>query len=89
MDHDRDLLKGLGKPAFLPHIRYKFWPDIDHTITTLAAQRKLLDEVRKWAVEVAAKQPRGAEAQERRGTTAAAMASPATVEHRFDARLAA
>ncbi|MDM0115081.1 hypothetical protein QTI66_23230 [Variovorax sp. J22R133] len=91
VDHNRDLLKGLGNPPFLQRIRYKFWPDVDHTITTLAAQRKLLDEVRKWAVEVAAKQPRDAAAgaTERRTATPGTPAQPLAAEHRIDARLAA
>ncbi len=53
-DRGRDLLSSLHGAPFLQGIRYRFWPDIDHTATTLGAQKKLLDEVCGWAVDVAA-----------------------------------
>ncbi|SFM76884.1 alpha/beta fold hydrolase [Variovorax sp. OV329] len=57
VDHDHDLMRDLRGSAFLPHVRYKFWPDIDHTATTLASQRTLLDEVCAWALAVARGHP--------------------------------
>jgi pimeloyl-ACP methyl ester carboxylesterase len=59
-DRDRDLLSGLRGAPFLEHVRYKHWTDIDHTITMLAAQHKLLEAVRTWALELAARQRSGA-----------------------------
>ena len=52
-DRGHDLLSSLHGAPFLQRVRYKFWPDIDHTATTLGAQKKLLDEVCGWAVDVA------------------------------------
>lgn len=52
-DHGHTMLKGLGKPAFLQHVRYEFLKDVDHTATTIAAQQRLLDRVCPWIEEVA------------------------------------
>lgn len=57
VDPGRDLLRGLGNPPFLAHVRYEHFPGIDHTATTLAAQRKLLDATCAWALRVQAAQP--------------------------------
>jgi pimeloyl-ACP methyl ester carboxylesterase len=52
-DHGFSLLKGLGRPPFLQHVRYEHLKDVDHTATTLAAQQKLLDLACSWIVEIA------------------------------------
>jgi len=33
---------------FLDHIRYDFMPDVDHTVTTLESQAKVLGAIRDW-----------------------------------------
>lgn len=53
-DRGHDLLGRLRGAPFLQRIRYRFWPEIDHTATTLRAQQLLLDEVCGWAVDVTA-----------------------------------
>jgi len=50
---------------FLDHVRYDFMPDVDHTMTSLAAQRKVIAATRDWIQSVAA------EASARTGTTLA------------------
>ena len=57
-DHGHSLIKGVGRAAFLQHIRYDFLHDVDHTATTLASQQRLLDLVCPWIVEVAQGQRR-------------------------------
>jgi hypothetical protein len=42
------------RAMFLDRIRYDFLPDVDHTVTPLAAQRKVLAAVRDWVQSVAA-----------------------------------
>jgi len=39
---------------FLDRIRYDYRPDVDHTLTTLAAQRTLIASMREWVQSVAA-----------------------------------
>ncbi|MDO9435793.1 alpha/beta fold hydrolase [Hydrogenophaga sp.] len=41
-----------GSPVF-DRLQYRFWPDVDHTATTLAMQAKLLTAVEEWARGVA------------------------------------
>ena len=41
-----------GSPMF-ERLQYRFWPDVDHTATTLAMQAKLLAAVEEWARGVA------------------------------------
>jgi hypothetical protein len=53
VDHDRDLMRQLAGSPALSKVRYRFWPEIDHTVTALAAQRALLDALTAWAIEVA------------------------------------
>ncbi|MBS0454281.1 MAG: alpha/beta hydrolase [Proteobacteria bacterium] len=53
VDHDRDLMRELRGEPFMSKVRYKFWPEVDHTVTSLAAQRDLLDEVCSWAQAIA------------------------------------
>ena len=79
VDHGRDLLKGLGPQPFLDRLRYEHCPDIDHTATTLASQRKLIALAGAWAQRVNAAQP-----------TAAVVATPPAAEaKRAGATLAA
>lgn len=58
VDHDRDLMRQLRHESFMAQVRYRFWPQVDHTVTSLEAQRDVLDEVCGWAQAVAL--PRGA-----------------------------
>ena len=52
-DRNMGMLAQLRGEPCLKQIRYRFWPDIDHTATLLDGQRRLLDAVDEWAVEVA------------------------------------
>ena len=52
-DNHMDMLAQVRGQPCLERIRYRFWPDIDHTATLLDAQQRLLDAVDAWAVEVA------------------------------------
>jgi len=57
IDHNHDLMRELRNEPFMAQVRHKFWPHVDHTVTSLAAQRDLLDEVCAWARAVAMPQP--------------------------------
>lgn len=57
VDRGRQVIQGLGQPAFLSRVRYEHWPDVDHTSTLLAAQRHLLEAACGWAVAIHAAQP--------------------------------
>ena len=57
VDRGRQLIQGLGEPAVLERVRYEHWPEVDHTCTTLAAQRQLLDAACGWASRIHAAQP--------------------------------
>ena len=46
-----------GQEPFAPRVRCEFWPDVDHTLSTLAAQRRVIDAIAGWAGEVFAAQP--------------------------------
>ena len=48
--HDQ-LRDAFGHAMFLDHVRYDFMPDVDHTVTPLAAQRKVLGAVRQWVLQ--------------------------------------
>jgi dienelactone hydrolase len=48
------LRDGFGHAMFLDHIRYDYLPNIDHTVTSLAAQREVLAAVRDWVQSVPA-----------------------------------
>lgn len=65
-DRQRDMLGALRHSSVFERAEYRFWPDVDHTGTTLAMQTKLLGAVEEWAVRVAQKvalpAPRRAEA---------------------------
>lgn len=52
-DRNMDMLAQLRGEPCLKQIRYRFWPDIDHTAPLLDGQRRLLDAIDAWAVEVA------------------------------------
>jgi len=52
-DSEHGMLSQLrGSPIF-DRLQYRFWPDVDHTATTLAMQAKLLTAVEQWARGVA------------------------------------
>jgi hypothetical protein len=52
-DRNHGMLSQLrGSPLF-ERAQYRFWPDIDHTVTTLAMQTKLLAAVEEWACSAA------------------------------------
>lgn len=41
-----------GDRPFAARVRCDFLPDIDHTLSTLAAQRRVIEAVAAWAGEV-------------------------------------
>lgn len=41
-----------GREPFAPRVRCEFWPDVDHTLSTLASQRRVIDAIARWAGEV-------------------------------------
>ena len=52
-DRSHGMLSQLrGSPVF-DRLQYRFWPDVDHTATTLTMQARLLDAVADWARGVA------------------------------------
>lgn len=65
-DRQRGMLGALRHSSVFDRAEYRFWPDVDHTATTLAMQARLLGAVEDWAVRVAQKvavpAPRRAEA---------------------------
>ena len=48
-DRNHGMLAQLRGSRLFERVKYRFWPDIDHTATTLAMQGKLLDAVEEWA----------------------------------------
>jgi hypothetical protein len=48
-DRNPGMLAQLRGSRLFERVKYRFWPDIDHTATTLAMQGKLLDAVEEWA----------------------------------------
>lgn len=46
-----------GNEPFASRVRCEFWPDVDHTLSTLAAQRRVIDAIAGWAGEVFGVQP--------------------------------
>ena len=74
VDRNMDMLAQLRGQPWLARIRYRFWPDLDHTVTLVEAQRRLLDAVDAWAVEVA-QRPRTAIALPERNAMGAPAAS--------------
>lgn len=65
-DRHRNMLGVLGHSSVFDRAEYRFWPDVDHTATTLAMQERLLGAVEEWAgrvaQQVAVPAPRRAEA---------------------------
>lgn len=47
-------LSRFKRASFVRHVRYEFMPDLDHTATPVAAQRKLMGAVAAWARSVQA-----------------------------------
>jgi hypothetical protein len=62
----RDAFRGA---TFLDRVRYDFMPDVDHTVTQLASQRKVLAAIRDWIQSVPV------DSSSRSGTTLAATAA--------------
>lgn len=52
-DRDHSMLSQLRGSRLFGQVQYRFWPDIDHTATTLAMQARLLDAIDSWARGVA------------------------------------
>lgn len=48
-DRNHGMLSQLRGSRLFERVKYRFWPDIDHTATTRAMQAKLLDAVEEWA----------------------------------------
>ena len=46
------LRDAFGTARFLDHVRCDFMPEVDHTVTALASQRKVLAAVREWALSL-------------------------------------
>jgi hypothetical protein len=53
-NYSRQLRDAFRGAAFLPHVRYEYCPDMDHTITATASQRQFVSKVEKWALEIGA-----------------------------------
>lgn len=75
VDHDHDLMRQLRSEPFMAKVRHRFWPNVDHTVTPLEAQRALLDEVCAWARGMAVAHP-APHASATLAATAATRASP-------------
>jgi len=52
-DRGRDQLAGVGDPALLQHLDYRFSPALDHTLTTVQSQRSFLHLLGEWVQQVA------------------------------------
>jgi len=52
-DRGRDQLAGVGDPALLQQLDYRFCPELDHTLTTVASQRSFLRLLGEWVLQVA------------------------------------
>ena len=50
-NYQAQLRDAFGGAAFLARARYDFMPDVDHTVTTIAAQRKVLAAIRDWVLQ--------------------------------------
>ena len=59
VDHDRDLMRELRGEPFMSKVRYKFWPDIDHTMTLIQSQHRLLQAIDQWVSEILVAQHAG------------------------------
>lgn len=57
--HDRDygMLRQLRGSRLFERAQYRFWPDIDHTATTLEMQARLLAALQNWARGLAFERP--------------------------------
>jgi pimeloyl-ACP methyl ester carboxylesterase len=53
-NHASQIRDAFPKAAFLDSVRYDYMPDVDHTVTSLAAQRKVVAAVLEWVQSVAA-----------------------------------
>ena len=51
VDPGRAQLDAFGKGSFVDKLKYEFLAEVDHTVTSLAAQRKLIDAVCRWVGE--------------------------------------
>jgi pimeloyl-ACP methyl ester carboxylesterase len=52
-NYDSQLRDAFAKAAFLDRVRHDYMPDVDHTVTSLAAQRKVMAAVLHWIQGVA------------------------------------
>lgn len=48
-DRHYGMLSQLRGSRLLDNVKYRFWPDVDHTATTRDMQVKLLDAIEEWA----------------------------------------
>ncbi len=62
-DRHRDQLGVLASDPSMRNVRYELNPDIDHSITTLKAQRLFVVRLTGWALEVAAERKAPADAR--------------------------
>jgi pimeloyl-ACP methyl ester carboxylesterase len=53
-NHASQIRDAFPKAAFLDKVRYDYMPDVDHTVTSLAAQDKVVGAVLEWVQSVAA-----------------------------------
>ena len=51
VDTGRAQLDAFDKDSFVEKLKYEFLAEVDHTVTSLAAQRKLIDAVCRWVGE--------------------------------------
>jgi hypothetical protein len=47
-NYDSQLGDTFGRSYFYERVRHQYMPDVDHTVTTLAAQHKVLQALRDW-----------------------------------------
>jgi pimeloyl-ACP methyl ester carboxylesterase len=56
-NHPSQLQDAFAGASFLRHVRSEFMPDVDHTVTSLAVQHKLISRLCGWAGDVMRRQP--------------------------------
>lgn len=76
-DRGHGMLSQLDGSRLFSQVQYRFWPDIDHTATTLWMQARLLDALEAWARGVAFGPPPASQSQA--GSGAMTASGPAEI----------
>jgi hypothetical protein len=53
VDHDRDQLGPLAHEPFMRDVDYRFLPDVDQHLTSIASQQTFMSVVTDWVLRVA------------------------------------